>query len=472
MVGISSYGAYVPIYRLSREAMGAVWGTSLGRGEKAVSNYDEDSVTMAVEAVIDCLQGIDRKSIDALYFASTTPPYREKQCASIVARAADLRRDLVTADFANSLRAGTNAMRAAVDAVKAGSAKRVLVVASDCRLPAPNSVFEPLFADGAAALLIEDSEVLAILESEHSISSEFIDMWRTEHDKYPRSWEDRFVQGEYVGQVKEGVLGLMKKCGLSSKDLAKAVFYAPDPRRHQEVTKVLGLDPKTQVQDPMFDTLGNTGAAFTLMMLVAALEQAKSGDRILVVGYGDGCDAYILEVTEQIAKLGNPRGIRQHLASKMMLPAYGKYLRFRDLMEWETELRPPDRTSLTFYKRQSKQVFGLVGQKCKSCGEIQFPWLQVCNWCQAKGDFFDEVPLASKRGTLFTYSMDERAMEADLPNVLCIVDLEGGGRFYSQMTDRDPDKLEIGMTMEPTFRKIHDGSGVHNYFWKVRPVRC
>ena len=148
MVGIASYGAYIPIYRLSRETISKEWGTPAGHGEKSVRNYDEDSITMAVEAAIDCLNGVDRRSVDGLYFASTTPPYREKQSASIVAAALDLRRDeLFTADFANSLRAGTIAMKAATDAVNGGSAKNVLVVASDCRLPAPNSELEPLFAD-------------------------------------------------------------------------------------------------------------------------------------------------------------------------------------------------------------------------------------------------------------------------------------------------------------------------------------
>ncbi|MEE8469875.1 MAG: 3-hydroxy-3-methylglutaryl CoA synthase, partial [Dehalococcoidia bacterium] len=134
MAGIVSYGAYIPIYRLSRDLIAQSWGRFPLGGEKAVANFDEDCITMAVEAGNNCLQGIDRDEVEGLFLASTTTPYKEKQCAAVVAEALDLKRGMVTADFANSLRAGTIAMRAALDAIAAGSAKKVLVVASDCRL--------------------------------------------------------------------------------------------------------------------------------------------------------------------------------------------------------------------------------------------------------------------------------------------------------------------------------------------------
>src|SRR4030065_1057866 len=130
MSGIISYGAYVPLWRLNRDAMGAAWGRASFGGERSVANNDEDTVTMAVEAVLDCLTGIDRDSIDGLYFASTTAPFREKQCAALIATAADLKPEIITADFGNSLRAGTNALRAALDAVNSGSAQKINVVAA------------------------------------------------------------------------------------------------------------------------------------------------------------------------------------------------------------------------------------------------------------------------------------------------------------------------------------------------------
>ena len=301
MAGITAYGAYIPTYRLSRDEIGRAWGGGSRGGEKAVANWDEDSLTMGVEAAIDCLNDIDRQLIDGLYFASTTPPYREKQSASILASGADLREELITADFTDSLRAGASAVRAALDAINAGSANRVLVVASDCRLPAPSSEFEPIFGDGAAALLLGDAEVAVSVEGSYGLTSEFIDVWRREHDTYSRTWEDRFaLTYGYHQTTKRAVEGLLQKYNLKPADFSKAVLYGPDARSHTALARALGFDPKTQVQDPLLNTVGNTGAASAMMMLVAALEEAKPGDRILWASYGDGADAFILKVDDKI----------------------------------------------------------------------------------------------------------------------------------------------------------------------------
>ena len=102
MVGITSFGAYVPLLRLNCNAI----EKGLKR-EKALANFDEDSITMAVAAVNDCLRGVERTSINGLFFASTTSPYQEKGGAPIISVAADLRQDIITADFGNMLRAGS-----------------------------------------------------------------------------------------------------------------------------------------------------------------------------------------------------------------------------------------------------------------------------------------------------------------------------------------------------------------------------
>ena len=472
-VGITSYGAYIPVYRLSTQTLTQIWGGFARPGEKAVANYDEDSLTMAVEATIDCLNGIDRELVDGLYFASTTPAYREKQSASVIAKVVDLRQDILTMDVANSLRGGTTAIKAALDAINAGSAKNFLVAAADCRVPAPDSSFEQLFGDGAAAVLLSNSDIAVEIEGSHTISSEFMDIWRREEDTHVQAWEERFIVTHgYLELLTEAISGLLKKYNLSPKDFTKAVFYAYDPRRHAEIARRLGFDLKTQVQDPLLTTIGNTGAASALMMLVAALEEAKPGDRILFANYGDGADAFILRVTDQIEKVRDRRGIKKHLASRMMIPNYGKYLHFRNLMEWEVKRQPPEYAALTMSWRDRDWVLSCKGQKCRQCGTIQIPMQRVCTWCQAK-DEFDEVRLSDKKGTLFTYSMDHlTAVSPDPPNVIAVVDLEGGGRFYTTVTDRDPEKIVPDMPVELTFRRIHEGQGIHNYFWRCRPVRA
>ena len=471
MVGIVSYGAYIPVYRLSRNEIAQFWGSAGSGGEKAVANFDEDSLTMGVEAAIDCLGDMNRELIDGVYFATTTPPYQGKEAASILAAAADLRQDIFTADFSSSLKGGASAIRAAMNAVSSGYAKYVLVIASDCRVPAPDSQHELLFGDGAAAFLVGDSDVAVTIGDSYNTTSEFMDTWKLEKDSYYRTWEDRFIQSVCREIIQKAISQLMKKNNCTSKDFAKVVFYGPDARTHTATARAMDFDPKTQVQDPMFSTVGHTGCASAPMMLVAALEKAKAGDKILFASYGDGCDAFILQVTPKIEKIKDRRGIERHLASKMMLPGYGKYVHFRNLMEWEADLRPPETSSLSVLWRERNQILRFRGHKCKRCGTIQYPMQHVCVSCQAKGEF-EEIRLSDQKGKLFSFSMDERANVQVLPNVLAIVDFYKGGRFSSVMTDRDPAKLEIGMPVELTFRKIHEGAGIHNYYWKCRPVRA
>ena len=472
MIGIVSYGAYIPIYRLSREAIGAMWNKAAAKGEKAVANADEDSITMAVEAVLDCLRGMNREEIDGLYFATDSPPYVEKQSASIVRAAADLREDILTLDIAHSLRGAGSALRAAMDSVKAGSARKVAVVTGESRLPAPNSDLELNLGDGAAAFVIGDSDVAAEVEGSHHVTSEFIDVWKKPEDKYMQTWEERFVRDEsYTKMIPRAAAGLFQKLGIGPKDITKAAYYGPDARTHSAIGAAIGLDVKTQVQPPLLDSVGNTGTALAPMILVSALEQAKPGDRLLFATYGDGADAFVLRVTEAIEKLRDKRGIKRHLDSKLMLPNYGKYVELRDLMEWEMGRRPARRSSLPVIWRERRHLFPLYGQQCKSCHSIQYPRQRICIHCQAK-DNFDLVRLSDKTGKVFTFSMDQRAMEVVLPKVFTVVDLDGGGRFYSVMTDRDTSNISVGMPVEMTFRIQVEGSGLHNYFWRVRPIRC
>src|SRR5437867_4091911 len=264
MVGITSYGAYIPMLRLP---LAAINGGKPGGPEKAVANWDEDGLTMAVAAAIACLEGVDRATVDGVLFASTSYAFKEKQGAAIVAKALDLRRDVVTADLGDSLRAGTTALRAGVDSIKAGSAKRVLVVAGDTRMAAPRSPLEANLGDGAAAFLVGDTDVAASMESAHAVADEIIDVWRREGDPFVHSWEDRFVVVHgYRQNVRDVVGGLLEKTGRAPRDFAKLALYGPDARSHAVVARELGFGAE-QVQDPLFGKVGNTGAAFAPLLL-------------------------------------------------------------------------------------------------------------------------------------------------------------------------------------------------------------
>jgi 3-hydroxy-3-methylglutaryl CoA synthase len=190
---------------------------------------------MAVAAAIDCLNGFDREKIDDLCLATTTSPYRERQGAVIVATALDLRPDIRTADFSNSIKSGTTALLSAFDAIKAGSAKSVMVCASDSRQGKAGSSQEQSCGDGAAALLIGDDEAIATLEGHYSLSYDFVDYWRAEGDRFDRNWEDRWIRDiGYSKFIPEAISGLLNKYNLDIKDFAKVVYPCLYPSSHRE----------------------------------------------------------------------------------------------------------------------------------------------------------------------------------------------------------------------------------------------
>ena len=463
MVGIKAVGSYIPKYRLGKETAG--WGSST---EKAVANFDEDSVTMAVAAGRGCLANIDLGSVDGLLFATTTPPYSEKQCAAIIATALDLRRDIFTADITGVLRAGTTAVKMAMDSINAGSAKQVLVVAADTRLGAPRGDMERNLGDGAAALLLAQDGVAATIEGSHFITENMMDTWRSQGDSFLRSWEDRFANEEGLDRIlPEAVDGFMKRYQLGPTDFTRAAFHSPDARRHSQLGRRMGFSQE-QLQEPFFGKVGNTGAAYPLMLLVAALEESQEGDLLLLASYGDGSDVFSFRVN---AGLKDGLGVNAQVESKRVLSNYETYARWRDVWTSEGNRRPPPNVpSVTAMWRESDQNIRLYGAKCNNCGYVQYPKQRVCTNCHAKDDS-QPFRFSDKRGTIFTYSMDYLAASTDTPLVNTVVNFESGGRMLCMMTDRELDEVRVGLPVEMSFRKLRVVNGIHNYYWKSIPLR-
>ncbi|RJR30689.1 MAG: 3-hydroxy-3-methylglutaryl CoA synthase [Desulfobacteraceae bacterium] len=472
MFGITSFGAYIPAYRLGRDLIARAWGRGSLKGERSVANNDEDSLTMAVEAARDCLRGLDRDGIGCLYLATTTAPYREKMSAAVAATALDLGRAVFATDFANSLRSGTGAFRAAIDAVQAGSVNHVLVAASDCRLAPPRSDQEQWFGDGAAALTLGREKVVATVEASLSINNEITDVWRNDDDRFVRMGESRFVLSHGFTAVMEEVIGgILKRSGRKPSQISKLLISSPDERSHLQVAKKLGFNPETQIPDTLLSSVGHCGAAHPLMLLVSALETAKPGEVLLLTSYGDGADAFLLEVRDEVGGLPARRGIRNHLANRMTLSSYEKFLSFKGILE--TAPGEPFRLfpSGSAYWRDQRSILRCHGSRCRQCGKAIFPVQRVCFHCRAKDDF-EEIRYSDEVGKVFSFTRDQLAGRSDDPVVVqTIFDMTDGARFYLMMTDCDAAEARVGLPVELTFRRIHEGADFHNYFWKCRPLR-
>ena len=467
MTGIVSYGAYVPTCRLP---LSVIAGRAAREGgpERSVVAFDEDSVTMAVAAARDCLAGFDPAQVDAVFFASTTSPYHEKQAASIVARAVGLRRDVRAVDIAGSLRAGTSAIVSAVDAVKAGTARTALVVSADCRLAAPRSPLERNLGDAAAAVLVGSDGVIAELEHAHAVADEILDVWRAEGDRFVSTWEDRFVveQG-YLACLGEAVAGLLESSGAGAGEFARVALYAPDARSHGRVARQLGFEAG-QLQDPMFGRVGSCGAAFAPLLLVAALQDAAAGDRLLVASYGDGAEALALKVTAQVAKLAPRDAVAGSLNDRRALGSYDAYLAARNLAPGQHDRRDGAGIAATVHHRDRDADIGFTGARCRGCGTVHFPAQRVCYQCHARDDF-EPVRLADGSGRVMSYTFDYFFPTPEPPLVAAMIEADEGSRVYLQMTDVVPDEMRCDLPVEFVFRKIHEVGGKPNYFWKARP---
>ncbi len=480
MAGIVSYGAYVPWYRLNRKiifkAMGWFNPFPPPPGEKAVANYDEDSITMAVAAGMDCLQGFNRQEVEGLYFATTTAPFKERQNAGIIASALNLRENVRAADFAGAPKSGTAALLAASETVKAQTAKNVLVCAADTRLGKMGSTQEQLFGDGAAAFLLGEEKVIATLDGYYSLTCDFVDHRRAQYDRFDRSWEERWIRDMgYFRVIPQLINGLLKKYNLALEDFARVIFDCPYNRAHAAIAKKLGIAPE-KLQSNLIAEVGDTGSAYALMMLVAALEEAKPGDKLLVVSYGSGGEALYLTVTEEITRLKGRKGIKGHLAVKKELDSYEKYTVFRNMVPLEVGMRGEEiaMSQMSTLFKNRKIVLSLCGSRCTKCGTPQFPAQRVCvNPDCGAVDQMEEYCFADKKGHIFSYTGDLLAASLNPPAIYGLVDFEGGGRYMFDFTDCELDSLKVGMPVQMSFRRkqTDEARGHYGYFWKAVPVK-
>ncbi len=466
MIGITSYGAYVPRTRLPFSVIGGR-PPKEGGPERSVAWNDEDAITQGVTAGIHCLQGIDRSQVDLLLFASTTLPFQEKQAAALVARALDLGRNVQTADHTGSTRAGTAALRAATDAVTAGSARCALVIASDARMAAPKSGMEANFGDGAAAFLITEGDAIATLDGFHAVTDEVTDVWRPTGHEFVHTWEDRFViQESYTPNMASALSGFLEKTGAAIGEFDRVAFYAPDARSHGGAIKAAGVAAES-VQSPLFGRLGNAGTAFAPLQLVAALEAAKPGEKILVANFGNGADVTSLSTTDQIEKLAPRRGLEWNLARRRVVASYDDYTKAKGLAatEWDAGTNPG--LSATILFRERDDDLSLLGQQCNGCGAIQFPAQRICESCFAKDDF-SQVRLSDRIGKVVTYTFDFFFPTPNPPTVVTVTDVDGA-RIHLQVVEIAPEDMKIGQEVEFVFRRIHESGGRPNYYWKGIP---
>jgi 3-hydroxy-3-methylglutaryl CoA synthase len=485
MAGIIAYGAYIPRLRLQRKAVteaNAWFAPSLraaAKGERAMANWDEDALTMAVEAGRDCLPANDpireRAFVDAVFLASTTLPFSDRLNAAIAARALNLPDAISAADVASSQRAGLSALIAGVDAVRGGRARAPLVLAGDRRRARAASSQELTFGDAAAAIALGSENVIARFLDSHSITLDFVDHFRGAGEQFDYGWEERWIRDEgFAKIVPAAIRALLKKTGTRGEDIAHLVLPSPFARLDQQLAEQCAI-AAPRVRDNLAASVGDSGAAHALLMLAHALEEAKPGEKILVAQFGQGCDVVLFEVTPAIAVYQKSAGVSGSLARRKEETNYLKYLAFNGLLKLEKGMRAEvDRkTALSVLFRKSDMLMGLVGGKCRVCGTAQFPGTRICvnPNCHAV-DSQEPYSFAESEGRVLSWSADFLTYSPAPPNHYGMIVFAEGGRFMADITDVEQGQIESGIGVRMAFRikDVDERRGFRRYFWKAVPI--
>lgn len=484
MIGITAYGAYAPRLRLQRAAVAKAHAwlapnlMGKAKGERTMANWDEDALTMAVEAGRDCLgPADDRSAVTALLLATTTAPYTDRLNAGIVAAALTLERSTHAMDVTGCQKAGVSALAQGLAGVRGADKARVLVCAADRRRARAASTQELDYGDGAAAMLVGGGDdVIAEWIGAAGATADFVDHFRGDGESFDYHWEERWVRDEgFAKLVPPTIERALKSADVAPEAVDHFILPSVFKGVPESIAKRLKIRPEA-VADTLAATVGETGCAHALFLLAQTLENAKPGAVIVVAQFGQGCEALVFRVTSKIAAFRPVRGVFGWLAHRKEETNYLKFAVFNDLLEWERGMRAEkdNKTALTTLYRNNEGIMGLVGGRCRETGVVQFPRTRISvNPNNPTVDTQEPYKFAERSAKVLTYSADYLTYSMNPPNHYGMITFDEGGRIFMDITDVEPGDIDAGTPVRMTFRvKEWDRArGFTRYFWKATPLR-
>jgi len=336
VVGIAGFGGYVPTHRIATRDILMVWPSSRGAAgveEKAVCGLDEDVATMCIEAGYEAMSRalLEPGVVGACWVGSESAPYGAKPCAVIVGEALGVTPNVIAADVQFACKSGSEAMQAAIGFVGSRMVDAALAMGADAAQSRPGDALEVTAGCGAAAFVFADGErSVALVEGCASYVTDCSDFYRRQGARYPQH-AGRFT-GEpgYFAHIKGAVGRLLLDMGATPRDFSHVVFHQPLPRFVEAIAEELGFVRCQYEQGLIARRIGNCYAASSLLGLVAVLDVAQPGQKILLASYGSGAgsDAIAFSVTDRIVerqRIG--LSLAWHLARRRVLKGYGQYAR-------------------------------------------------------------------------------------------------------------------------------------------------
>ncbi|HVZ44200.1 MAG TPA: 3-oxoacyl-[acyl-carrier-protein] synthase III C-terminal domain-containing protein [Ramlibacter sp.] len=481
MIGITAYGGYVPRLRLSRSAAAQAnaWYApqfANRKGTRAMANWDEDAITMAVAAARDCLgPSEDRGHVRGVLLASNTLPFAERLNSAVVAGALTLDDDVDAADTGGSQRAALGALTQAVARASAGGGD-TLVLAADARKTRAGSQQELEYGDGAAAVLVGREEVVAQFLGAGTLSVDFVDHFRGAHEEIDYAWEERWVRDEGISKlVPLAVRAALEQAKVPAAEVDHFIFPSTFAKMDAQIAKSCGIRAEA-LADAMLDKVGDTGVAHALLMLAAVLERAAPGQVIVVAQFGSGAQALVFRATERIRSFKPQRGVSEWVARGVEEKNYTKFLSFKGQLALERGMRGEQdkKTALSTAWRHRTALLGLVAGRCEVTGSVHFPPSRL-SYDQGKPlqDTQKPYKLADRPAKILSWSAEYLSYHPAPPHHYGQIDFEGGGRILMDFTDLDVGEVDSGTPMEMVFRvkDVDERRGYTRYFWKATPVR-
>ena len=337
MVGIVSYGTYIPRYRIVVDEIARIWGEDaevvkrgLGVEQKSVPGLDEDTATIAVECAREALRRakIDPKKIGAVFVGSESHPYVVKPTGTVVAEALGVGNEYFCADLEFACKAGTAGIQICYAMVKAGMIDYGVAIGADTSQSRPGDALEFTASAGGACFII-GRNCIAEIEGTFSFTSDTPDFWRREGQPYP-SHGGRFTgQPAYFRHIFMATKGLLEKLGLKPSDFNYVVFHQPNAKFPMRVAKMLGFGKEQVRTGLVVPYIGNTYSGSSLIGLASVLDVAKPGERILVTSYGSGAgsDSFSFVVTDKIEEFERNPTVLDKIRECEFID-YGTYVKF------------------------------------------------------------------------------------------------------------------------------------------------
>jgi uncharacterized OB-fold protein len=261
----------------------------------------------------------------------------------------------------------------------------------------------------------------------------------------------------------------LKDAQLDASQIDRVAVVGTHSRAVRALGNKLGVAAEAKADDLM-STVGITGAAHPGLVLASMLDVARPGQVLAIVVLADGAEALLFRVTDAIESFRSVRPVAAQVESGGPLP-YGKFLAWKGEVHVEPPRRPePSRPSSSAAHRREDWKYGFVGSRDNTTGVVHLPPQRVGIRGGATDDM-SPAPMADVQGTVVTFTVDRLAYSPSPPIVFAVVDFDGGGRMPVELTDCDPTDVKIGARVEMTFRRLFTADGIHNYFWKARPIQ-